>query len=122
MRVSLRRRRVPAKGPFSADFAAKPERFGRGRVLSDERHDILCGADAKERRAMRYQTMIFPVLAISLFAVACDSGDNPPEIPRTVPPNLKSSITTIDAPAIKPREIKPTKPPIVMGSGPIYET
>lgn len=70
---------------------------------------------------MRYQSMIFPVLAISLLAVACDNGDNP-EIPRTVPPTLKSTITTIDAPAITPQTIKPAKPPVVQGSGPIYET
>jgi hypothetical protein len=71
---------------------------------------------------MRYQKMIFPVIAISMLAVACDNGDNPPEIPRTVPPTLKSTITTIDAPAIKPQTVKPSKPPLVLGEGPIYET
>jgi hypothetical protein len=70
---------------------------------------------------MRYQSMIFPVLSVMLVAVACDNGDNP-EIPRTVPPTLKSTITTIDAPAITPQTIKPSKPPVVMGTGPIYET
>jgi hypothetical protein len=70
---------------------------------------------------MRYTSMIFPVMATMLLAVACDNGENP-DIPRTVPPTLKSTITTIDAPAIKPETIKPSKPPVVQGSGPIYET
>ena len=71
---------------------------------------------------MRTRSIIFPTLMVSLLAVACDNGGEDPQVPRTVPPTLKGSLTTIDAPALTAPAEKPDKPPIVMGSGPIYET
>lgn len=72
---------------------------------------------------MRYQSFVFPAIIVSMMAVACDSGGEDPGIPRTVPPTLKSTITTIDAPAITVPTVKPNKtPPVVQGTGPIYET
>ena len=69
---------------------------------------------------MRYHSIILFVLAVMAFAAACDR-DNPPEVPRTVPPNMKGTITTIEAPAIKPELLKPARP-VVHGEGPICET
>ncbi len=71
---------------------------------------------------MRHRSIIFPMLAVGLLAVACDNGGEDPQIPRTVPPTLKGSLTTIDVPALAAPVEKPTKPPSVTGSGPIYET
>lgn len=71
---------------------------------------------------MRTRSIIFPAFVVSLMAVACDNGGEGPDIPRTVPPTLKGSMTTIDVPAIMVPDEKPAKPPTVMGSGPIYET
>lgn len=71
---------------------------------------------------MRHRSIIFPMLAVGLLAVACDNGGEDPGIPRTVPPSLKGSLTTMDVPAIAAPAKKPTKPPIAMGTGPIYET
>jgi hypothetical protein len=72
---------------------------------------------------MRYQSLVFPGIFVSLLAVACDNGGEDPGVPRTLPPTMKSTITTIDAPAIKAPAMKPEKtPPVVQGTGPIYET
>ncbi|MBL8782073.1 MAG: hypothetical protein JNL06_14150, partial [Alphaproteobacteria bacterium] len=49
---------------------------------------------------MRYRSFVLPAIFVSMMAVACDSGGDDPAIPRTVPPTLKSTITTIDAPAL----------------------
>jgi len=71
---------------------------------------------------MRYQSFVLPAIFVSMMAVACDSGGEDPAIPRTVPPTMKSTITTIDAPAITAPSVKPSKPVAVQGTGPIYET
>jgi hypothetical protein len=71
---------------------------------------------------MRTRSIIFPTLAVCLLAVACDNGGDDPEIPRTVPPTLKGSLTTVDVPPITAPAEKPANPPVVMGYGPIYET
>jgi hypothetical protein len=71
---------------------------------------------------MRYQSFVLPAIFVSMLAVACDNGGEDPGIPRTVPPTMKSTVTTIDAPAITAPSVKPGKQPIVQGTGPIYET
>ncbi|MDZ4868130.1 MAG: hypothetical protein SGI91_12485 [Alphaproteobacteria bacterium] len=71
---------------------------------------------------MRYQSFVFPAILVSMFAVACDNGGEDPGIPRTVPPTMKSTVTTIDAPAITAPNVTPAKPSVVQGTGPIYET
>ncbi len=71
---------------------------------------------------MRYRSFVLPAIFVSMMAVACDSGGDDPAIPRTVPPTLKSTITTIDAPAIPAPNVKRGQRPVVQGTGPVYET